>query len=94
MRFQIDSGAQCNVVPLSMYTKATKGNNLNNISRVKSTLFAFGGSKLQYIGEARIRVVRGNDSCILLWKIVDSEKIRPILGRKACLHGYEDNPVY
>ena len=85
MRFQIDSGAQGNVVPLSLYKKATKDNNLNNVSRVKSTLFAFGGSKLQSIGEARIRVVRGNDSCIILCKIVDSEKIRPILGRKACL---------
>ena len=58
---------------------------LNNVSRVKSTLFAFEGSKLQSIGEARIRVVSGNDNYILLCKIVDSEKIRPILGRKACL---------
>ena len=47
------------------------------------------------VGEVRVRVWRGDYKCILICKQVDSDNIRPIMGRKACvgmtLIEYTDN---
>ena len=95
IRFQIDSGAQCNVLPLKMYKRATKDVQMNDVTKCQSTILAFGGSRLTVVGEVRVRVWRGDYKCILICKLVDSDKIRPILGRKACvgmkLIQYTDN---
>ena len=95
IRFQIDSGAQCNVLPLKMYKRATKDVQMNDVTKCQSTILAFGGSRLTVVGEVRVRVWRGDYKCILICKLVDSDKIRPILGRKACvgmkLIEYTDN---
>ena len=85
IRFQIDSGAQCNVLPLKMYKRATKDVQMNDVTKCQSTILAFGGSRLTVVGEVRVRVWRGDYKCILICKLVDSDKIRPILGRKACV---------
>ena len=95
IRFQIDSGAQCNVLPLEMYKRATKDVQMNDVTKCQSSILAFGGSRLTVVGEVRVRVWRDDYKCILICKLVDSDKIRPILGRKACvgmkLIQYTDN---
>ena len=95
IRFQIDSGAQCNVLPLKMYKRATKDVQMNDVAKCQSTILAFGGSRLTVVGEVRVRVWRADYKCILICKLVDSDNIRPILGRKACvgmkLIEYTDN---
>ena len=95
VRFQIDSGAQCNVVPLKIYTAATNDVQLNDVKLGHTSIIEFGGSQLTVVGEVRIRVWRDDYKCILICKLVDSDKIRPILGRKACvgmkLLKYTDN---
>ena len=95
IRFQIDSGAQCNVLPLKMYKRATKDVQMNDVTKCQSTILAFGGSRLTVVGEVRVRVWRDDYKCILVCKLVDSDNIRPILGRKACvgmkLIQYTDN---
>ena len=95
IRFQIDSGAQCNVLPLEMYKRATKDVQMNDVTKCQSSILAFGGSRLTVVGEVRVRVWRDDYKCILICKLVDSDNIRPILGRKACvgmkLIQYTDN---
>ena len=44
---------------------------------------AYGGSKLPVIGEVRISVSRRDFKCKLDCKLVDSDLIRPIVGRMA-----------
>ena len=95
IRFQIDSGAQCNVLPLKLYKRATKDVHMNDLTKCQSSILAFGGSRRTVVGEVRVRVWRGDYKCILICKLVDSDNIRPILGRKACvgmkLIEYTDN---
>ena len=95
IRFQIDSGAQCNVLPLKLYKRATKDVQKNDVTKCQSTILAFGGSRLTVVGEVRFRKWRGDYKCILICKLVDSDNIRPILGRKASvgmkLIEYTDN---
>ena len=81
LRFQVDTGAQCNVLPLKLYKKA-KDYNLAEMTPVKS-------------GTAAIRVCRSDKRYNLHCKLVNNPDIRPLIGRRACLQmklvSYLDN---
>ena len=85
MRFQPDTGAQCNVIPVHLYKKAAKDPKLRKVTPVKSAISAYGGSQLPVVGRVLLRVWRDNAKCLLDCKLVENEDIRPILGRKACI---------
>ena len=85
LRFQPDTGAQCNVIPLNLYKKATKDYCLERVTPLNTQLAAYGGSKLSVVGQVRITVWRDDLKCKLDCKLVDSNTIRPLLGRKACV---------
>lgn len=85
LRFQLDTGAQCNVVPVHLYKKASKDQQLKHMKPTKTKLTAYGGAPLPVVGMVLMRVWRGDYKCKLDCKLVDSDKIRPLLGRKACL---------
>ena len=85
LRFQVDTGAQCNVIPLALYKKACKDPKLVRATPVKTTIQAYGGTTLPVVGKVIIRVWRGDFRCKLDCKLVDNPNIRPLLGRKACL---------
>ena len=85
LRFQVDTGAQCNVVPLDLYKKATKDHSLAQVKPVSQKITAYGGSELRVVGKVLLRVRRGEVQCRLDCKLVDQQGIRPLLGRKACL---------
>ena len=46
LRFQVDTGAQCNVIPIGLYKKATKDYTLTQMRPVKQRITAYGGSEL------------------------------------------------
>ena len=60
LRFQPDTGAQCNVIPVHLYKKASTDFKLEKVQRVKSTLVAYGGFRLTVLGEVRLPVMRGD----------------------------------
>ena len=97
IRFQPDTGAQCNVLPLQVYRKASKDEKLEKVNRTQASLVAYGGSKIKVVGRVSIRVWRNERSCLLDCRLVDSEEIRPILGIKSCLAmniiQYRDNDL-
>ena len=50
IRFQPDTGAQCNVIPLHTYKKAPKDRQLKLVESLKKTLVVYGGAKIKVIG--------------------------------------------
>ena len=85
LRFQQDTGAQCNVIPLELYKKATNDTELKGVKQAKTAIAAYGGSRLPVVGQVIIPVWRKGQRFKLDCKLVDNIDIRPILGRKACL---------
>ena len=85
LRFQVDTGAQCNVVPLEVYKKATKDVALTCVTPSHSRITAYGGNTSPVIGTVLLQVWRGNYRRRLDCKLVDRSDIRPLLGRKACI---------
>ena len=81
----MDTGAQCNVVPLNVYKKATKDPALAQVSFSRMRITAYGGATLPVVGTVRLRVWRGNYHCLRDCKLVGRLDIRPLLGRRACL---------
>ena len=95
LRFQPDTGAQCNVIPLHLYKKASKDHKLKNVTQTNTRITAYGGAQVNIKGKVRLLVWRDNDRYSIECKLVDSNNVRPILGRKACLEmniiQYTDN---
>ena len=56
LRFQADTGAQCNVVPLDLYKKATKDYQLAIVVPTTPKITAYGGTEIPVVGKALIRV--------------------------------------
>ena len=85
VRFQEDTGAQCNVMPLDVYKRATQDFKLSHVKLGSQRITAYGGSEIKVTGQVRLRVSRGDFKCRLDCKLVNQRGIRPLLGRKACL---------
>ena len=51
----------------------------------KTKISAYGGAKLNVVGQVQIRVWRDDFRCKLNCKIVDNKGVRTLLGRKACI---------
>lgn len=81
LRFQADTGAQCNVVPLDLYKRATRDYKLKHVSPAKQRITAYGGNKIPVVGQTLLRVWRGDFRCRLDCRIVDAPNTRPLLGR-------------
>ena len=60
LRFQPDTGAQCNVVPLHLYKKATNDFDLLNVAPVSTAIISYGGTSIPILGRVRLRVWRGD----------------------------------
>ena len=78
----MDTGAQCNVLPVDTYKKATGDKTLRNVTHTNTRVTAYGGTTLPVVGRV---VWREASEYRLDCRLVDSQKIRPLLGRKACL---------
>ena len=85
IRFQVDTGAQCNVLTLEIYKRATKDWGLIHVTPSRMNITAYGGTKLPVVGDVQLRVWRGESHCQLECKLVDRPDIHPLLGRKACI---------
>ncbi len=85
LQFQVDTGAQCNIIPLGLYKKATRDYRLKKITPANQQITAYGGTTILVCGTTLLRVWRGDKRCKLNCKLVDQDDIRPILGRQACL---------
>ena len=65
MTFQLDTGADCNVIPVHLYKQATGDVMMVNVkpSDNRPTIVAFGGTKLSLRGQVMLPVSRGKTRC-------------------------------
>jgi len=85
IKFQGDTGAQCNVLPLNIYKMHTGDKNLNNMLAKRSVITAYGGTTIDVLGEVALNVSRNGKNYVIVCKIIDNSSVRPLLGRQACL---------
>jgi len=85
LRFQADTAAQCNIIPVQLYRKAANGPDLKEVKPSKLTISAYGGPQLPVVGQVTMRVWHDSFKCLLDCKSVDHKDIHPILGQKMCI---------
>ena len=83
--FHVDTGAQCNVIPLALYKKATNDFMLEYVTHAKPQITAYGAVTLPVVHTVLICVWCGDFRCRLDCKLVDCANVHPLLGRKACV---------
>lgn len=84
IRFQPDTGAQCNVLPVDIYKEATGDINLQKVSPTRTRLVAYGGSGIPILGSTELTVSRSGQTHVIKCQII-KHALRPLLGRKDCL---------
>lgn len=94
LRFQPDTGAQCNAIPVHLYKKTTKDVGLEHVKQYQTAIVAYGGSKIPVVGEVQIHVSRGDYQCLLDCKLVDSTEIRPLALGKKSVYWNENHKVH
>ena len=79
--FKLDTGADANVLPHSVYKRVSPNTSLN---KTKTTLTAFGNTKIKPLGEIQLNVAKhDNMSQPFNFFVTDMSDIS-ILGRRAC----------
>ena len=87
LHFQVDKGAQCNVIPLALYKKATNDSKLEHVTLSKTQITAYGGATLPVVGTVLIRLWHGDLRCRL-----DCKLHSPIFGKES-LHWDENYDI-
>ena len=84
IRFEIDTGARWNVLPVHIYKKATGDFDLKQVNPAKSSIVSYDGGNIPVSGTVKIQVWRGSFTSLLLCRLVESKRCRPILVKSAC----------
>ena len=71
VRFQVDTGAQCNVMPLKTYQEATGDVDLSKVSAIQTQVTAYGGGTLPVVGSVKLKVWREKAKYHLNCKLID-----------------------
>lgn len=51
---------------------------------MKSLIVSYDGGSIPFLGTVKIQVQRGSFTCLLLCRLVESKRCRPILGKTVC----------
>ena len=82
--FEIDTGASCNILPLSEYIKATGDKQGTLITPTKARLTMHNNTSATPLGKVMLHVERGNNKHLLRFFIVDAV-VLPILGKSSSI---------
>ena len=89
IRFQVDTGAQCNVLPLSTYKQATGDVTLSKVTATHTKVTAYGGGTLPVVGTTLLKVWRDKSRYLLDCKLPeDTTTPRP-----ESLPGHENHRI-
>lgn len=84
IRFEIDPGSRCNVLTVHIYKKAKGAYSLKDVTPAKLSIVDYDGNSIQVLGTVKIQVQCGSLTCLLLYRLVESKRPCPILGKTAC----------
>ena len=85
IRCQIDSGADCNVLPLHVYKPASQDWHLQRIRPSRATLFGYGRQPIQPVGCVTLRLQRGSLEHLVEFQLLNGMQYHSIIGADTCL---------
>lgn len=79
--FKLDTGAQCNIIPITVFNKINKKPKLFT---TKTTLKAYGGHNIELIGKCQMTLTLPGKELLCEFFIVNTKYTKPLLGLKTC----------
>ena len=83
IKFQLDCGATCNILPLKQYVQAMGNPEDIYLQRSNATLTMYNGTVMHPVGKCKLTCTRGNSKHLLEFQVVDFE-VKPILSAETC----------
>ena len=83
IKFQLDYGATCNILPLKQYVQAMGNPEDIYLQRSNATLTMYNGIVMHPVGKCKLTCTRGNSKHLLEFQVVDFE-VKPILSAETC----------
>lgn len=79
VKFQIDCGATCNIIPINLLNPDTK------LEHTKSVLVMYNKSRLRLLGKCKVKLRNPRNQKLyqLEFQVVDGDDVMPLLGKKA-----------
>ena len=85
VRFQIDTGSECDVLPLALYKQVTGDDDLQKLRPCKKVIVSYTGQRRNITGKANISVWLGDQKKTLNFNIIDGN-YQPVLSLQSCIN--------
>ena len=83
VKFQLDCGATCNLLPLKDYARVMGDPNDLYIEKSKAKLTMYNGAVMYPVGKCKLKCTRDGSSHVLEFQVVNGD-VRPLLGAESC----------
>ena len=83
IKFQLDCGATCNLLPLKDYARVMGDPDDLYIEKSKAKLTMYNGAVMYPVGKCKLKCTREGSSHVLKFQVVD-EDVRPLLSAESC----------
>ena len=78
VQFQIDTGSQCDILPVSHYIQVTKDNQLQRLQTCRKEIVSYTGERRKIAGKAKLPVWFGHQRRALNFSIINGD-YQPVL---------------
>ena len=78
VRFQVDTGSECNLLPTKLYKSLTGDTNLSMLRKCNKSIVSYTGERRQIAGKINLRVWHKRSTQTLTFNVIDGE-YQPIL---------------
>ena len=78
VQFQIDTGSQCDILPISLYIQVTGDNQLQRLQTCKKEIISYTGERRKIAGKAKLPVWFGDQRRTLNFNIINGD-YQPVL---------------
>ena len=83
IKFQLDCGATCNILPLKQYVQAMGNPEDIYLQKSNATLTMYNGTVMHPVGKCKLTCVRDSSKHVLEFQVVDGD-VKPLLSAETC----------
>ena len=83
VKFQLDCGATCNLIPLKDYARAMGNPEDVYLQKSNATLTTYSGTIMRPVDKCKLKCTRGGSQHTLEFQVVDSD-VKPLLSAETC----------
>lgn len=85
IRFQVDTGSECDVLPAEIYKHVTGDTGLQKLRPCKKVIVSYPGQRRKITGKATLQIWQGTRKKTLIFNIIEGN-YQPVLSLNTCIN--------